>query len=80
MLKRGLIGGFGLFLAMLAMSGTRADACYRDCAYPPYRLPLYFSNPLKTSWVYYPRNYGRRWVHARKVHCHHQHHYCDHRW
>jgi hypothetical protein len=82
MRKRLLIGGSSLLLALFAMSGTRADACDHGCGcggcgYPVYRLPLYFSHPLQTSFVYYP--YGRRWSHGRRMHHHHHHHHHHHR-
>jgi len=80
MLKRVMFGGSSLLLAVLAIGSTRAEACGRDCVYPPYRLPHYFAHPLKTTWVYYPRNYRRHWGHVRKVHCRPRYHYCDHRW
>lgn len=70
MLKRASIGASTLLLAIVAMAGTRADACDRGCgcggcSYPPYLLPLYFSNPVKSSFVYYPSY--RRWKHGRKI-------------
>ena len=72
MLKSILVGGSTLLLAVLAMSGTRADACDHGCGcggcgYPVYRLPLYFSNPYKTSFVYYPGYQGRRWSYSRSA-------------
>jgi hypothetical protein len=82
MLKRVLVGGSTLLLAVFAMSSTRADACDRGCGcggcgYPVYTLPLYFSNPVQTSFVYYPNYYGRRWSYSRRVHYHRRH--ADHR-
>jgi hypothetical protein len=75
MFKRLLVGGSTLLLAVFAMSGTRADACDRGCGcggcgYPVYALPLYFSNPVKTSFVYYPGYH--RWRHARGAYYYHR--------
>jgi hypothetical protein len=78
MLKRIMVGGSTLLLAVLAMSSTRADACNYGCGcggcgYPAFRLPLYFSSPYQTSFVYYPGYHGRRWSHSRRVYYYRRH-------
>ena len=70
MRRRMLLGCLALGLGSVALGGTGASAGGDECCWRHrvYTLPLLYSNPVQTSFVYYPSSH-RRWGRAARWCC-----------
>jgi hypothetical protein len=75
---RRFFGCWALLFASLALGSAPADAGGGGCCCcrPVYTLPLLFSNPVQTSFVYYPSY--RRWHRGPRAYCGHRNRGCRH--
>ena len=65
-----LLGYSAILVGSLALGSTSATAGGGECCccHGVYTLPLLFSNPVQTSFVYYP-SWHHRWPRASRAHC-----------